>query len=348
MSEIKLGIIGGGQLGSMLCQAAKKLNVKTVIYSDDNNAPAQNFSDEFIFAEYSNKDKIYEFAKKVDIITYEFENIPYETLNELNKLKPVSPKPSVNRLIQHRLAEKDFINKLNIRTTRYVHIESKDDLLPLDDFLPGILKTTTMGYDGKGQYPINNIEEIDSLKINFNNEYVLEKLVKLKKEISVIITRYNNNKYEIYEPIENIHEDQILRHSKIPAEISEKLFEQSKEWAILIAEELKYVGTLCVEFFIDRNDNLYVNEIAPRVHNSGHLTINAYNVSQFENHVRAVCSLDQIPLKKISNAEMINLIGDQIVKYRDNPKVNDNQFLFDYLKKDIKEKRKMGHLTTLK
>jgi len=348
MSEIKLGIIGGGQLGSMLCQAAKKLNIKTTIYSDDNDAPAQNFSEEFICAEYSNKEKIYEFAKKVDIITYEFENIPYETLNELNKLKPVSPKPSVNRLIQHRLAEKDFINKLNIRTTRYVHVESKEDLLPLDDFLPGILKTTTMGYDGKGQYPINNIEAIDSLNINFENEYILEKLVKLKKEISVIITRFNNNKYEIYEPIENTHEDQILRYSKIPAEISEKLFEQSKEWAILIAEELKYIGTLCVEFFIDRNDNLYVNEIAPRVHNSGHLTINAYNVSQFENHVRAVCSLDQIPLKKISNAEMINLIGDQIVKYRDNPKVNDNQFLFDYLKKDIKEKRKMGHLTTLK
>ena len=348
MSEIKLGIIGGGQLGSMLCQAAKKLNIKTIIYSDDVESPAQNFCDEFISSEYSNKDKIYEFAKKVDVITYEFENIPYDTLNELNKLKPVSPKPSVNRLIQHRLAEKDFINKLNIRTTRYVHVESKEDLLPLGDFLPGILKTTTMGYDGKGQFPINNLDHIDSLNINFENEYILEKLVKLKKEISVIITRFSNNKYEIYEPIENTHEDQILRHSKIPAEISEKLFEQSKEWAILIAEELKYIGTLCVEFFIDRNDNLYVNEIAPRVHNSGHLTINAYNVSQFENHVRAVCSLDQIPLKKISNAEMINLIGDQIVKYRDNPKVNDNQFLFDYLKKDIKEKRKMGHLTTLK
>jgi 5-(carboxyamino)imidazole ribonucleotide synthase len=348
MSEIKLGIIGGGQLGSMLCQAAKKLNIKTTIYSDDNDAPAQNFSEEFICAEYSNKEKIYEFAKKVDIITYEFENIPYDTLNELNKLKPVSPKPSVNRLIQHRLAEKDFINKLNIRTTRYAHVESKEDLLLLGDFLPGILKTTTMGYDGKGQFPIKNLDQIDSLNINFENEYILEKLVKLKKEISVIITRFSNNKYEIYEPIENTHEDQILRHSKIPAEISEKLSEQSKEWAILIAEELKYIGTLCVEFFIDRNDNLYVNEIAPRVHNSGHLTINAYNVSQFENHVRAVCSLDQIPLKKISNAEMINLIGDQIVKYRDNPKVNDNQFLFDYLKKDIKEKRKMGHLTTLK
>jgi 5-(carboxyamino)imidazole ribonucleotide synthase len=348
MSEIKLGIIGGGQLGSMLCQAAKKLNIKTIIYSDDVESPAQNFCDEFISSEYGNKDKIYEFAKKVDVITYEFENIPYDTLNELNKLKPVSPKPSVNRLIQHRLAEKDFINKLNIRTTRYARVESKEDLLPLSDFLPGILKTTTMGYDGKGQFPIKNLDQIDSLNINFENEYILEKLVKLKKEISVIITRFSNNKYEIYEPIENTHEDQILRHSKIPAEISEKLSEQSKEWAILIAEELKYIGTLCVEFFIDRNDNLYVNEIAPRVHNSGHLTINAYNVSQFENHVRAVCSLDQIPLKKISNAEMINLIGDQIVKYRDNPKVNDNQFLFDYLKKDIKEKRKMGHLTTLK
>ena len=115
---------------------------------------------------------------------------------------------------------------------------------------------------------------------------------------------------------------------------------QSKEWAILIAEELKYIGTLCVEFFIDRNDNLYVNEIAPRVHNSGHLTINAYNVSQFENHVRAVCSLEQIPLKKISNAEMINLIGNQIIPYRENPKLNDNQFFLTILKKILKKKEK--------
>jgi len=348
MSKIILGILGGGQLGSMLSIAAKKLDIETIIYCDDSGAPAQNFCNEFINAPYNNKEKIYEFAKKVDVITYEFENIPFESLNELNKLKTVLPKPSINRLIQHRLAEKDFINKLNIRTTRYVQIENKDDLLPLGDFLPGILKTTTMGYDGKGQYPINDINQIEKLNIDFEKEYILEKLVKLKKEISVIITRFDNNKYEIYEPIENIHQDQILRQSKIPAEISKKLFDQSKEWAILIAEELKYVGTLCVEFFIDRNDNLYVNEIAPRVHNSGHLTINAFNVSQFENHVRAVCSLEQIPLKKLSNAEMINIIGNQIIPYRQNLKLNDNQFLFDYLKKDIKEKRKMGHLTTLK
>ena len=348
MSKITLGILGGGQLGSMLSIAAKKLNIKTIIYCDDQDAPAQKFCDKFIYAKYDDRNEIQNFAQNVDVITYEFENIPFETLNELNKLKTVSPKPSVNRLIQHRLAEKDFVNKLNIRTTRYVHIENKEELSPLDDFLPGILKTTTMGYDGKGQYPIRNIEEIENLKIDFSKEYILEKLVKLKKEISVIITRFNNNKYEIYEPIENTHKDQILRYSKIPADINEKIHQQSKDWAIIIAEELKYIGTLCVEFFIDRNDNLYVNEIAPRVHNSGHLTINAYNISQFENHIRAVCSLEQIPLKKISNAEMINLIGNDITYYRENHILKDNQFLFDYEKKEIKEKRKMGHLTTLK
>jgi 5-(carboxyamino)imidazole ribonucleotide synthase len=347
MSDITLGIIGGGQLGSMMAIAAKKLNIKTVIFCDDVDAPAQNFCNNFIFGNYDDKDKIAEFVKHVDIVTFEFENIPYETLNEINKLKPVLPKPAVNRLIQHRLAEKDFINKLNIRTTRYVSIEKKSDLESLEDFLPGILKTTTLGYDGKGQHPIQSIEELNSLNIDFSRGYILEKLVKLKKEISIIITRFENQKYEIYEPIENTHQDQILRNSKIPADIDNKIFEQSKDWAMTISEELKYVGTLCVEFFIDRNDNLYVNEIAPRVHNSGHLTINAYNVSQFENHVRAVCGLEQIPLKKISNAKMINLIGDEISNYRKISKLNDNEFFFDYLKKEIKDKRKMGHLTTL-
>ncbi len=259
----------------------------------------------------------------------------------------VLPRPSVNRLIQHRLAEKDFINKLNLRTTKYVSVEKKSDLESLTDFLPGILKTTTMGYDGKGQYPITSIKDISSLNIDFSKGYILEKIVKLKKEISVIITRFGINDYEIYEPIENTHEDQILKYSIIPAEISEKLFDESKNWSIRIAEELKYIGTLCVEFFIDRNENLYVNEIAPRVHNSGHLTINAYNVSQFENHIRAVCSLEKIPIKKISNAKMTNLIGNQIVPYKKNLKLNRNEFFFDYLKKEIKANRKMGHITKL-
>ena len=346
MSKPILGIIGGGQLGSMLAIAANKLEIKTVIFCDDIDAPAQNFSDDFVHGEYNDQNKIKEFLNKVDVVTYEFENIPYETLNEINKIKPVLPKPSVNRIIQHRLAEKDFINNLNIKTTQYISIEKKSDMESVQDLLPGILKTTTLGYDGKGQHPINSLENLDTINIDYSKGYILEKLVKLKKEISIIITRFSDHKYEIYEPIENVHEDQILKNSKIPAKISDKILEQSKLWATQISEELKYIGTLCVEFFIDRNDNLYVNEIAPRVHNSGHLTINAYNVSQFENHVRAVCKLEQIPLKKISNAIMTNIIGDQINNYR-NKKHNENEFFFDYLKKEIKQKRKMGHLTTL-
>ena len=347
MSTVTLGIIGGGQLGSMLAMAAKKLGVNTIVFCDDIDAPAQNFCNKFICSNYTDKNSIVEFVNQVDLVTYEFENIPYETLSEINKLKNVLPKPSVNRLIQHRLAEKDFINKLNIRTTRYVLIKEKSEIEALDDFLPGILKTVTLGYDGKGQYPINSISELNKLDIDFSKGYILEKLVKLKKEISIIITRYDNSKYEIYEPIENTHQDQILKFSKIPANINEKIFEQSKEWAIMISEELKYVGTLCVEFFIDRNENLYVNEIAPRVHNSGHLTINAYNISQFENHIRAVCGLEQVHIKKISNATMLNLIGDQIIPYREKDKFEKNEFFFDYLKTEIKKKRKMGHLTTL-
>ena len=181
MSKVNLGIIGGGQLGSMLSTAAKKLDIKTIIYCDDIDAPAQNFCDEFILGEYNNNEKIDEFINKVNVITFEFENIPYETLNEISKKKLVLPKPSINRIIQHRLSEKDFINKLNIRTTRYASVEKKSDLETLKEFLPGILKTSTMGYDGKGQYPLRNIEDIEKINIDFSKEYIIEKLVKLKK-----------------------------------------------------------------------------------------------------------------------------------------------------------------------
>ena len=346
MSKTTLGIIGGGQLGSMLAIAANKLNIRTVVFCDDIHAPAQKFSDDFIHGKYNDQNKINELIEKVNVITYEFENIPYETLHEINKSKQVLPKPSVNRIIQHRLAEKDFINKLNIRTTQYISIENKSEIDALQDFLPGLLKTTTLGYDGKGQHLINSTDDLKELNIDFSKGYILEKMVKLKKEVSIIITRFSDKKYEIYEPIENLHEDQILKYSTTPADISKQIIEKSKLWAIQIAEELKFVGTLCVEFFIDRNENLYVNEIAPRVHNSGHLTINAYNISQFENHVRAVCQLEQVPLKKISNAKMVNIIGDQITVYR-SKKFKPNEFFFDYLKNEIKNKRKMGHLTTL-
>ena len=346
MSKPILGIIGGGQLGSMLAIAAKKINIKTVIFCDDADAPGQKFSTKFIYGKYNDQNAIDQFINAVDIITFEFENIPYETLKKINNVKPVVPHPSINKIVQNRLTEKDFLNKLNIRTTQYTSVNNLKDIFSNENLIPGLLKTCTLGYDGKGQYKINSIKELTNENINFNNKYILEKLVKLKKEISIIVTRFKDEKCEIYEPIENTHEDQILKHSKIPADINENILEQSKKWSKMIAKELKYIGTLCVEFFIDKNDNLYVNEIAPRVHNSGHLTINAYNISQFENHIRAVCNLDRVKLNKISNAEMINILGDQITIYR-KKKYSSNEFFFDYLKKETKHKRKMGHLTTL-
>ena len=346
MSKINLGILGGGQLGSMLATAAKKLNVQTTIYCDDENAPAQKFADNFILGDYSDEKKISEFINKVSIVTYEFENIPFNTLDFINRHKQVLPKPNINQVIQNRFSEKNFINYLGIKTTDYVIIKNLKDLNNNLKLLPGILKTTTLGYDGKGQIRLNNKNEIDQHKIDFNNQYILEKIINLKKEISVIITRFKNQTYEIYEPIENIHKDQILKFSEIPAKISSDILNLSTEWAKKISEELDYVGTLCVEYFIDENDNLYVNEIAPRVHNSGHLTINSHNVSQFENHIRAVCALDKLETKKIYNAKMINLIGEDITEYR-NKKVKENEFFFDYQKKEIKPKRKMGHFTTI-
>ena len=346
MARIHLGIIGGGQLGSMLASAAKKLNIKTIVYCDDRNAPAQNFSDDFICGNYQDFEKIKEFTNKSDLVTFEFENIPFGTLKKINELKQVFPNPEINKIIQNRLTEKDFVNKLNIKTTKYKLIKNNEDLKKSLDLLPGFLKTSTLGYDGKGQFKINSEKNLDNLKIDFKKEYILEKLVNLKKEISVIITRFGNQKYEIYEPIENKHEEQILKYSEIPAKINESTVEKSKNWAKQIAEELDYIGTLCVEYFIDDSDTLYVNEIAPRVHNSGHLTINSHNISQFENHIRAVCGLEKKETKKLFNAKMINLIGNDILIYR-NKKFNKNEFFFDYKKKEVKPKRKMGHFTKL-
>ena len=347
MLNQSVGILGGGQLGSLLCLAAKKLNIKTVIYCDDKDAPAQIYSDEFIFGDYKDKIKLQEFISKVDVVTYEFENIPFETLDLINQYKQVKPKPEINKIVQHRLNEKDFINKCNISTTRYVSIKKKTDLGMNVELVPAILKTCRLGYDGKGQYRINSNSDLEKLDIDFSQDYILEKIINLKKEFSIILTRFSHSLHETYDPIENEHENQILKHSKIPATIDEKIILKAKDWASIIADHLDYVGTICIEYFIDKNDNLYVNEIAPRVHNSGHLTINAYNVSQFENHIRAVCGLEKIKLKKLYNAQMVNLIGDQIVPYR-SKKYSDNEFFFDYEKKEIKPNRKMGHLTIIK
>ncbi len=346
MSDITLGIIGSGQLGSLLCQAAKKLSVKTVVISDDEKGPAQNYSNEFIYSKYDDENKIKEFIDKVDVVTFEFENIPVDILKKIELKKKVLPKPEINRITQNRRLEKTFVNDLGIKTTDWAFIKQAGDVEKNKNLLPGILKSNTLGYDGHGQFVLNSLNDVKK-DWCFTADYILEKKVNLIKEISVIITRYLNGETYIYEPIENIHKDQILNHSKIPADINKEIFAKAQNSAKLISEKLDFVGTMCVEYFIDRDDNLLVNEIAPRVHNSGHLTINAFNISQFENHVRAVCDLGPEKVEKISNAEMFNVIGEDIKTYRSKT-FNKDEFFYDYRKKTIKDKRKMGHLTILK
>ena len=346
MSDSTLGIIGSGQLGSMLCQAAKKLNIRTVVISDDEQGPAQKYADQFIFAKYDDRQKIKQFIDKADVVTFEFENIPINILKQIEKEKKVLPKPKINKIIQNRKLEKSFVNELGIATTKWAFIEKGEDVNKNSNLLPGILKTNTLGYDGQGQFVLKSLADVKK-DWCFTADYILEKKVNLKKEISVIITRFIDGETFIYEPIENLHKDQILKHSKIPANIDEKIYKQAQNNAKIIADKLDYVGSMCVEYFIDQDDNLLVNEIAPRVHNSGHLTINAFNISQFENHIRAVCGLKFEKPKKNSNAEMINILGKEIEEYRSKT-FKEDEFFFDYGKKIIKEKRKMGHLTILK
>ena len=344
--SICLGVIGGGQLGSLLCSAAKKLKVKSVVLSDDKDGPAQHFCDEFIYSKYDDNAKVKEFISKVDVVTYEFENIPVEFLNFVQKEKKVLPSPKINKIAQNRKLEKTFVNELGINTTDWAFIKSAEDIKKNQHLLPGILKSNTLGYDGKGQFVLNSLDDVKQ-DWCFTKDYILEKKVDLKKEISVVIARYADGTMTNYEPIENVHQNQILYKSKIPADISDKIFKSAINNAKKIAENFSYIGILTIEYFITKKDELLVNELAPRFHNSGHLTIEAFNISQFENHVRAVCGLKSKPIEKISNAEMYNILGFEIQNYKKKT-FKKNEFFHDYLKKEPREGRKMGHLTILK
>ena len=330
---IRLGVIGGGQLGSLLCSAAKKLKVKTVVLSDDKEGPAQHFCDEFIYSKYDDNTKVKEFISKVDFVTYEFGNIPVDFLNLIQKEKKVLPSPKINKIAQNRKLEKTFVNELGISTTDWVYIKSAEDIKKNQHLLPGILKSNTLGYDGKGQFVLNSLDDVKQ-DWCFTNDYIL-------------VARYADGTMTNYEPIENVHQNQILHKSKIPADISDKIFKSAINNAKKIAEKFSYVGILTIEYFVTNKDELLVNELAPRFHNSGHLTIEAFNISQFENHVRAVCSLKSKPIEKISNAEMYNILGSEIHNYKKKT-FKKNEFFHDYLKKEPREGRKMGHLTILK
>ena len=280
-----------------------------------------------------------------------FENVPDASLKEIENIVSIFPTRNALSISQDRIKEKQFFNNLNLKTVQYAPVDTFEDFSAsiAQIKIPSILKTCRQGYDGKGQLLITkNTTKREIEKHLLLGPCILESFIDFNKEVSVVLARNQSGQVVSFDPGENIHRAGILQSTIIPARIPKMVQIDVVIIAGKIINALEYVGVLGVETFLSHQNEIIINEIAPRVHNSGHLTINAYNVSQFENHVRAVCSLKQISLEKKSNAEMINLIGDQIVPFRENLKINDNQFFFDYLKKDIKEKRKMGHLTILK
>jgi len=337
-----VGILGGGQLGMMLCQAARKLNLQTFIYTDSDDSPAIKYADSYLIKKYDNFHEIDSFIKKCDFVTYEFENIPFKTLSYIEQKINVSPNSQVNKIIQDRLTEKNYVNKINIPTVPYIEINNTTDLKSVDpNFFPAILKTRKLGYDGKGQIVIHSYKDISEIS---NNEYILEKKINLHQEISIIAVRYKDGTIFTYQPIDNVHRNQILFRSFSPANSEKSIIEEAKNHANNFAEKISYVGTFCLEFFITEEKKLLLNEIAPRVHNSGHLTIESYNVSQFESHIRSVCNLEKVKPSLKYKSEMINILGDDIYNYRDRS-IKENEYFHDYFKKESKTRRKMGHFT---
>ena len=347
-TQIKtLGIIGGGQLGRMICFAAHEMGLKTVVFTDQKNSPASFVTNHTIVAKYSDKKALQEFASLVDVATFEFENIPLAPIDFLAKKVLVSPSANVLKIAQHRILEKNFLNSIGIKTAQYAEISSLDDLQKkLKTFKKAILKTATMGYDGKGQFVLKNSKDADlAWKEVGNQKLILEKFCPFDSEISVIVARSKLNEISCYEPLTNIHKDGILDESIYPAKISSNVKNKAKKIAEKIAEKLDLIGVLAVEFFVI-GDELLVNELAPRPHNSGHFSMNAAITSQFEQLVRAVTNKKLGSIKFHSTGYMKNLIGDDVLNLEEFEQ-NPNAKIHLYGKDKIVKGRKMGHVNIL-
>lgn len=351
--QITLGILGGGQLGRMSAEAAQKLGIKTIIYCPEDSTPASQIADQTIQGAYDDKAKLNSFAALCDVITYEFENIPLETLDYLEMTKPVYPKPNLLKTAQDRVLEKTYLNSIGIPTAHWAPITSKNDLHEaLKSFKNNqlILKTARFGYDGKGQRFIRHNMTTGDINIAFDelksSHLVAEEVIDFVCEVSVLIARNATGDIQTYGPCLNLHKnhilDQTLNPISIPKSIRDNAINQAKD----LAQQIDLIGVLALEMFITRDGRIIANEIAPRPHNSGHYTLDACTGSQFENHVRAVCGLPLADAHQHTPALMINLIGDDVLdldQYDQNPRAH----IHLYGKDDVKPGRKMGHVTIL-
>jgi 5-(carboxyamino)imidazole ribonucleotide synthase len=346
-----IGILGGGQLGRMLAQAAAKLGFNCHIYAPEKDSCAFDVAREKTCASYDDDAALTRFANSCDIITFEFENVPAETADFLvTNRKPVLPDPGILATTQDRLAEKHFLTDFEISTAPYAEISSDVDISVAIVQVPppAVIKTRRLGYDGKGQ-AIVSAEGDPGLAWRAIGEVpaILEGFVKFELEISVVAARGRDGSFVAFEPTENVHRNHILYQSTVPASVPPETTKEAIAITKKIADELKYVGVLAVEMFAVRKGKkfeLLVNEIAPRVHNSGHWTIDGANVSQFEQHVRAVAGWPLAKPRRLGKVEMTNLIGNEIdgwKKYLGQP----NTALHVYGKGEARPGRKMGHVT---
>lgn len=342
-----IGIIGGGQLGRMICFYAHKMGLHTVVFTDQKNSPASFVTNQTIVANYDDKKALKKFADLVDVATFEFENIPLQAAEYVASQVELCPKPQVLKITQHRILEKNFLNSIGVKTAEYAEIKSLSDLQKnLKKFKKAILKTATMGYDGKGQFVLSNAVDADKAWAQAKSQkLILEKFCPFDSEISVMVARSKNGEIAAYEPLTNIHKNGILDESIYPAKISKALQIKAQKLAKKIIEELDLVGILAIEFFVIGNE-LLVNELAPRPHNSGHFSMDAAITSQFEQLIRAITSLKLGSTKFHSIGFMKNLIGDE-VKNLEKFYKNSHAKIHLYGKDKIAVGRKMGHVNIL-
>jgi 5-(carboxyamino)imidazole ribonucleotide synthase len=340
-----VGILGGGQLGRMLAEDAAKLGLQSHVYAPEADACAFEFADARTVAAYEDEAALARFAAAVDVVTYEFENIPAATAKFIAARKPVLPDPEVLETTQDRLAEKEFIAGLGIGTAPFAEVYSTADLATALARIgvPAVLKTRRLGYDGKGQAAIRAPGEAAAAwQAVGGHPSIVEGFVDFAREISVVAARGRTSEFVAYEPIENDHRNHILHHSRVPAAISPALAEEAVAVTRLIAAALRYVGVIAVEMFVTRDDRLLVNEIAPRVHNSGHWTLDGASVSQFEQHLRAISGWPLAHPSRLGRVEMTNLIGDEV---NSAPHRTASVAVHLYGKSEARPGRKMGHVT---
>ncbi len=347
-----IGVLGSGQLGRMFTIAARRLGYRVHVFSPDNDTPTGQVADVEIKATYDDLDAVSEFARQVDVVTFEFENVPKETIDVADKFAPVHPSGHVLHTAQHRLREKTFLKSIGVPTTPFSAIRSLDDLQSAsDESLPAILKTAAWGYDGKGQFKVDSRDDVARAWEELScDEAVLEQFVDFDSELSVVAVRGQDGSLVDYGPIANTHRNHILDLSVTPTDFSPTIASEASEIARSILEELQVIGVMCVEFFLTTDGRLLVNELAPRPHNSGHLTIDAHATCQFEQQVRAVCGLPLGKTTQLRPAAMVNLLGD--VWQHGEPDwsralAQADVKLHLYGKSEAREGRKMGHLTAL-